>query len=151
MAAKPRAPRPHAPGNARHIPAHVKRAVWERDGGQCTFVGDTGRRCGSRKHLEFDHIEEVARGGVASVAGIRLRCRAHNQYGAECTFGAEFMRNKREQAQRKAAKVRATAETRAQTAEAEQAKIGPDPVGDVFQGGTFTSAEFTNDVKRAGP
>lgn len=36
-------------------------------------------------------------------------------------------------------------------AEAEQAKIGPDPVGDVFQGGAFCSAEFTNDVKRAGP
>jgi uronate dehydrogenase len=36
-------------------------------------------------------------------------------------------------------------------AEAEQAKIGPDPVGDVFQGGTFTSAEFTNVVERAGP
>jgi len=35
-------------------------------------------------------------------------------------------------------------------AEAEQAKIGPDPVGDLFQGGTFTSAEFTNDEKRAG-
>ncbi|HEY3215044.1 MAG TPA: hypothetical protein VGK93_00990, partial [Candidatus Eisenbacteria bacterium] len=25
--------------NPRHIPAHVKRAVWEQDGGQCTFVG----------------------------------------------------------------------------------------------------------------
>jgi uronate dehydrogenase len=36
-------------------------------------------------------------------------------------------------------------------AEAEQKKIGPDPVGDLFQGGTFTSAEFTNDAKRAGP
>jgi uronate dehydrogenase len=36
-------------------------------------------------------------------------------------------------------------------AEAEQKKIGPDPVGDLFQGGTFCSAEFTNDVKRAGP
>ena len=36
-------------------------------------------------------------------------------------------------------------------AEAEQAKIGPDPVGDLFQGGSFTSAEFTNVVKRAGP
>ena len=36
-------------------------------------------------------------------------------------------------------------------AEAEQAKIGPDPVGDLFQGGSFCSAEFTNDVKRAGP
>ncbi len=34
---------------------------------------------------------------------------------------------------------------------AEQAKVGPDPVGDLFQGGTFTSAEFTNDPKRAGP
>jgi uronate dehydrogenase len=36
-------------------------------------------------------------------------------------------------------------------AEAEQAKIGPDPVGDLFQGGAFCSMEFTNDVKRAGP
>jgi uronate dehydrogenase len=36
-------------------------------------------------------------------------------------------------------------------AEAEQAKIGPDAVGDAFQGGTFCSMEFTNDVKRAGP
>jgi uronate dehydrogenase len=36
-------------------------------------------------------------------------------------------------------------------AEAEQKKVGADPVGDLFQGGTFTSAEFTNDVKRAGP
>lgn len=36
-------------------------------------------------------------------------------------------------------------------AEAEQAKVGPDPVGDRFQGGTFCSSEFTNDVKRAGP
>ena len=36
-------------------------------------------------------------------------------------------------------------------AEAEQAKVGPDPVGDLFQGGAFCSAEFTNDVKRAGP
>jgi uronate dehydrogenase len=36
-------------------------------------------------------------------------------------------------------------------AEAEQAKIGPDPVGDLFQGGTFCSMEFNNDAKRAGP
>jgi uronate dehydrogenase len=36
-------------------------------------------------------------------------------------------------------------------AEAEQAKVGPDRVGDLFQGGAFCSAEFTNDVKRAGP
>src|SRR5439155_17570880 len=88
--------------NPRQIPAHVKRAVWERDHGQCTFVSEAGRRCPARTRLEFDHVVEVARGGRASVAGIRLRCRAHNQYGAERTFGAEFMRHKREAAQRKA-------------------------------------------------
>ena len=36
-------------------------------------------------------------------------------------------------------------------AEAEQKKIGRDPVGDRFQGGTFTSDEFANDIQRAGP
>ena len=91
--AKPRTSRRSTSG--RHIPARVRRAVWKRDGGQCTFVSETGHRCEARKPLEFDHIHEVARGGEATVAGIRLRCRAHNQYQAECTFGSEFMRHKR--------------------------------------------------------
>ena len=37
--------------------------------------------------------------GRATVDGIRLRCRAHNQYTAECTFGAVFMNDKRQMAQ----------------------------------------------------
>jgi len=74
----------------------VKSEVWKRDGGQCTFVGDSGHRCPSRSALEFDHIEPVARGGQSTVQNLRLRCRAHNQYEAERTFGIEFMRNKRE-------------------------------------------------------
>jgi len=81
--------------DSRHIPARVRRAVWERDQGQCTFVSETGHRCEARKPLEFDHVQEVARGGEATVAVIRLRCRAHNQYAAECTFGSEFMRHQR--------------------------------------------------------
>src|SRR6266436_790196 len=95
---RPRRARPSA--NRRHIPAEVRRAVWERDGGQCTFVSESGHRCSARKLLEFDHIEEVARGGRATVGGIRLRCRAHNQYGAECAFGAGFMGHKRDEARR---------------------------------------------------
>jgi len=85
--------------NPRHIPAHVKRAVWQRDGGRCTFVGDTGRRCNARRFLEFDHVEPVARGGTATVTGLRLRCRAHNRLEAERAFGADFMRAKQEMAQ----------------------------------------------------
>jgi hypothetical protein len=91
---RPKAARRPAPGT-RHVPAHVKRAVWKRDDGRCTFVGENGRRCESRHGIEFDHVQEVARGGTATVSGIRLRCRAHNQYEAERTFGAEFMRQKR--------------------------------------------------------
>jgi hypothetical protein len=91
-------PRPRRPGssaNPRYIPSDIQRAVWTRDQGQCTFVSEEGHRCAERKFVEFDHVQEVARGGEATVDGIRLRCRAHNQYEAERTFGAEFMRHKR--------------------------------------------------------
>ena len=111
---------------ARHIPADVKRTVWERDGGQCTFVGESGRRCAARKHLEFDHIQPVARGGRASVAGIRLLCRAHNQFGAECTFGVEFMRRRREAASaRRRQRVAAASRTHAKRAIAAVDEIVP--------------------------
>jgi 5-methylcytosine-specific restriction endonuclease McrA len=74
----------------------VKRAVWQRDGGRCTFVGTNGHRCETRRGLEFDHAEPLARGGQATIANLRLRCRAHNQYEAEREFGSDFMRRKRE-------------------------------------------------------
>jgi len=87
---------PRESSHPRTIPAHVRRAVWQRDEGQCTFVSESGHRCSARRFLEFDHVDPVARGGEATVDGIRLRCRAHNQYTAERSFGAEFMRHKRE-------------------------------------------------------
>ena len=79
----------------RHVPAQVRRAVWARDQGQCTFVGEDGHRCGGRTRLEFDHMDPVARGGRPTVERMRLRCRAHNQFEAERVFGTEFMRQKR--------------------------------------------------------
>jgi len=88
-----RTPRPAT--NARTIPAHVRRAVWKRDGGRCTFVSEDGRRCPARALLEFDHVTPVARGGMATIEGIRLRCRAHNQYEAARAFGAGFIEAKR--------------------------------------------------------
>ena len=86
--------------DARHIPAGVKREVWERDGGRCTFVSENGHRCESRTRLEYDHVEPVATGGHATVKGLRLRCRAHNQFAAEQAFGRDFMDTKREYGQR---------------------------------------------------
>jgi len=104
----------------RHIPAHVKRAVVERDGGRCTFVGEGGHRCGAVARVEFDHVDPVAVGGEATVDNIRLRCRAHNQYEAECIFGAGFMENKREAAKQAAAEKRERAAAEKQERAAEQ-------------------------------
>jgi hypothetical protein len=96
MTSRPRQATPPNSKNPRYIPAEVKRRVRERDGDRCTFVSESGQRCPERKGLEHDHILEVARGGEATVANLRLRCRAHNQHAAECTFGEEFMRGRRE-------------------------------------------------------
>ena len=82
----------------RHVSAAVRRAVWERDGSQCTFVSDRGHRCEERSGLELDHLTPVARGGEATEANLRLRCRPHNQHAADLTYGKGFMDEKRLQA-----------------------------------------------------
>jgi len=112
---------------SRHIPNNVKRAVWIRDAGQCTYRSESGRRCEARADLQFDHVEEFARGGEATVDNIRLSCPGHNQHAAEQTFGAGFMKQKREQAAKaraaaKAAKERARA---GKAAEAERSRLQP--------------------------
>jgi len=122
FAATSRPRRPRRPStNARTIPAQVKRAVWEGDQGRCTFVSENGHRCESRKFLQFDHIDPVARGGRATVANMRLRCRGHNEYEAERIFGAEFTNQKREEARHAARAEPVAAEARSRaTAEAEE-------------------------------
>ena len=60
-------PRPARPANtnSRHIPATVKRAVWQRDGGRCAFTGASGR-CSETGFLEYHHVVPFAAGGEAS-------------------------------------------------------------------------------------
>ena len=81
-------PRARCPGDGigRHVPAAVKREVWERDGGQCAFVGTTGR-CTERGFLEYHHVVPFADGGATTAPNLELRCRAHNAYEAEQWFG----------------------------------------------------------------
>ena len=82
---RPRPPR-GAMAGSRHIPAAVRRAVWERDEGQCAFVGTRGR-CIERGFLEFHHVVPFADGGAATLENIQLRCRSHNQHESEQWFG----------------------------------------------------------------
>src|SRR5262249_57198684 len=52
---------------SRHIPAAVRRAVSQRDGGRCTFVGEQGR-CTESGFLEFHHVVPFAPGGSPPAA-----------------------------------------------------------------------------------
>ena len=65
---------------SRYIPAAVRREVWRRDQGCCSYVDPhSGRRCGSRYRLEIDHIVPFALGGGAEPGNLRLRCEAHHR------------------------------------------------------------------------
>jgi hypothetical protein len=67
----------------RYIPARVKRAVWQRDDGRCSWRFEDGALCGSRDALEFDHFRPFAKGGRSDDArNVRLLCRMHNRAAA---------------------------------------------------------------------
>ena len=90
--AKTTAPRKSLEGTdstpaSRHIPAAVRRAVHERDGGRCRFVDDQGARCSERHRLEFHHRHPFAMGGDHSPGNVSLLCPAHNRYLAELDYG----------------------------------------------------------------
>ena len=82
----PRPRRAERTASGRYIPAHVRRAVWQRDKGRCAFVGRSGR-CRETGFLEFHHADPYAVGGAATPDNIQLRCHAHNQYEARIFFG----------------------------------------------------------------
>jgi hypothetical protein len=71
---------------SRRIPAAVRREVWKRDSGACSFVGPAGR-CGESRSLKIDHVTPWALGGASDHASnLRLLCRAHNQSEATRVF-----------------------------------------------------------------
>jgi hypothetical protein len=80
----------------RYIPAAVRRAVWNRDEGRCTYVDASGQRCRETACLELHHEEAYALGGPTTESNLSLRCRAHNALAAEEDFGRDFMLRKRE-------------------------------------------------------
>jgi len=104
--------------STRHIPAAVRRAVHDRDGGRCTYRDRLGRRCARCHDLEFHHKHPFARGGDHSVANLTLMCRAHNTLMAELDYGEDVM-----------ARFRAAGSRRAVPVDAYGARIAVQPRG----------------------
>ena len=66
---------------SRYIPTYLKKYVWERDSGRCTYVHpETRRRCSSTHLLQIDHIKPFALGGKSEKENLRLLCAAHNRF-----------------------------------------------------------------------
>lgn len=66
--------------NVRYIPASVKHFVWQRDKGCCT-------NCGSRRNINYDHVQPVACGGTSVAENLRLLCFSCNQRASINVFG----------------------------------------------------------------
>ncbi len=81
---------PVRPG-IRHIPASVRRAVFDRDRARCSYRDDRGERCREIFGLEVHHRHAHALGGSATLDNLELRCRAHNTLAAEQDFGRDYM------------------------------------------------------------
>ncbi|ACG74763.1 HNH nuclease [Anaeromyxobacter sp. K] len=79
------------PSRPDHVPAHVRREVWARDGGRCTFPLPSGEPCGATHQLELDHIVPRACGGASTADNLRIRCRGHNLEEARRVLGDEVM------------------------------------------------------------
>jgi 5-methylcytosine-specific restriction endonuclease McrA len=79
----------------RQIPAAIKRAVFERDRGQCRFEDDRGTRCAAREGLQFHHRHPFGFGGDHSVGNIALMCERHNHRLAEIDYGQRAMEGHR--------------------------------------------------------
>ena len=62
----------------RHIPAAVRRHIWQRDGGRCCYRDPlTRRRCTSPHLLQTDHLFPVAEGDGPDLFNLQLLSFAH--------------------------------------------------------------------------
>jgi hypothetical protein len=82
---------PRPAKNPGHVTAAVRRAVWSRDDGKCTWPLDSGGICGSTLRLEVDHVVPRGRGGPSTIDNCRLACKFHNQLAARQVYRDGWM------------------------------------------------------------
>ena len=74
--------------NNRYIPQKIRRYIWKRDQGECSYVcPQTKNKCCSKHLLQIDHIQPFALGGSHHPDNLRLLCARHNQLRSQRTFG----------------------------------------------------------------
>ena len=86
--------REHPEGpNSRTFRRVVRRTVYERDGGRCTYFDVRGQ---ATQYLELHHRQPFGKRGGHTIANLTLHCHAHNALAAELDFGRAHMAQRRE-------------------------------------------------------
>ncbi len=78
-------PRPSA--DPEHVPAHVRREVWRRDGGRCQHPVASGGVCGSTARVELHHRTSRHRGGPPTPENLTILCGFHHDLETRREFG----------------------------------------------------------------
>jgi 5-methylcytosine-specific restriction endonuclease McrA len=69
-----------------HLKRAVKDAAQAAAGGQCEFVGRSGKRCSEREWSEHDHVRPLAFGGANNLENIRILCKRHHRQVTSQSF-----------------------------------------------------------------
>ena len=64
----------------RYLPTAIKRQVFQRDNGRCSFKGINGKSCASEQHLEIHHLKPWSIGGSHELNNLQTLCHAHHQF-----------------------------------------------------------------------
>jgi HNH endonuclease len=85
-------PRKRETSHTRFIPERIKRKIWQRDRGRCTFTSPiTKQKCNSQFQLQIDHITPFSQGGLNREDNLRLVCSNHNKLLATEILGKQVM------------------------------------------------------------
>lgn len=57
----------------------VSRQIDLRDGGQCTFLDESGKRCEERRWLDVHHVIPKSRGGLGTFENLTTLCSGHHR------------------------------------------------------------------------
>jgi hypothetical protein len=77
----------------RYIRVQDRRIVRIRAHDECEYTHEeTGKRCGSKTGLQFEHVTPFAQGGGNREENLKLYCATHNRLSAIRVYGEEKMR-----------------------------------------------------------
>ncbi|MBN8554885.1 MAG: HNH endonuclease [Deltaproteobacteria bacterium] len=63
----------------RAIPQAIRRKIFRRDHGQCSFKGSSGKICGESAFLEIHHLRPWSLGGNHAEDNLQVLCHAHHE------------------------------------------------------------------------